>query len=65
MKRLNRYYPMCPLNIKLRSCYYVKQVINNSDIREDRKRDLMKDCDREINQCWRDCYSGKKGYEIG
>lgn len=64
MKRLNKNFPLCPLNMKLRSCYYVKQVINNSKISDEVKQRLMKDCDREINHCWRDSYAGKKGYEI-
>lgn len=64
MKRLNKNYPKCPLNRKIRSLYYMKQLINNSTLTESQKKEEMKSLDRLINECWRFSYLGKEGYEI-
>lgn len=64
MKRLNRDFPTSPLNMKVRSCYNVKQAVNNSKMDESLKNEMMRLCDCEINRCWRNSYKGIKGYEI-
>ena len=64
MKKLNKFYPMSPLNLKLREVYDIKQKINNSQMSDDAKTIIMKECDRQINQFWRWSYENKPGYEI-
>lgn len=64
MKYLNRNIPNCPLNIKLRKWYKLKQDTNNMIKDEKLKRSVMKYCDKQINLCWLRNYTRKKGYEI-
>lgn len=64
MKNLNRNYPDCSLNKKLREVYAIKQAINNSKMPADMKAKAMNECDKTINQYWRWCYEGKPGYTI-
>lgn len=63
MKYLNKNYPRCPLNKKLREIYKVKQMINNSKLEKEFKQALMKQCDNEIHMCWERSYQRIKGYE--
>ena len=65
MKYLNRNFPDCPLNKKLREVYRIKQLINNSKFDSELKIQMMKLCDIEINRCWRLSYQRIKGYEAG
>lgn len=53
-----------PLYSKLRGIYNLKKQINNSTMPESTKRAMMKDCDREANQAWRNHYAGVDGYEL-
>lgn len=64
MKKLNKQYPNCPLNKKLREIYRLKQKINNSKLLPLTKWKMMRDCECEINTCWRLHYMGMEGYEI-
>lgn len=64
MKNLNRNFPDCSLNKKLREVYAIKQAINNSKMPAKMKSKAMKECDKTINQYWRWCYEGKQGYTI-
>lgn len=64
MKKLNKQHPNCPLNKKLREIYRIKQIINNSKLKRLTKFKMMRNCEREINRCWRLHYMGMEGYEI-
>ena len=63
MKYLNKNFPNCPLNKKLREIYKMKQKINNSKLDNELKKQFMKLCDNEIHKCWRLSYQNVKGYE--
>lgn len=65
MKYLNKNYPTCPLNRKLRAIYHVKQQINNcKGLSDDMKKHMMRHCEQEINKCWRKHDAGVPGYEF-
>lgn len=64
MKYLNKYFPNCPLNKKLRKIYDMKQAINNSKLEKKFKEQMMKACDNEIHMCWELSYRGIEGYEV-
>lgn len=64
MKKLNKNFPNSPLNRKLRDLYYIKQLINNSNLTEKQKKEEMNAIDKIINECWRYSYLKKEGFEI-
>lgn len=64
MKNLNKNFPNCPLNKKIREIYRIKQTINNSKLDDESKIQIMQACDNEIHRCWRLFYLNIKGYEI-
>ena len=61
---LNKIAPNCPLNLKLREIHDVKQSVNNSQLPEEVKKEMMKRCDQYTNLYWRWHYEGRPGYEI-
>ena len=64
MKYSNNVSRNSPLYSKLRGIYELKKHINNSTMPEHAKQAMMKDCDREANQAWRNHYAGVAGYEL-
>ena len=63
MKYLNKNFKDCPLNQKIQGWYKNKQRINNSKIDDSFKRMLMRQCDLEIDRCWR-LYERVPGFEV-
>lgn len=62
MRKLNRYQRRSQLNQKLTSMYRFKKEINNSNMPDDLKHEVMNWCDKEINKFWRWSKEGRRGY---
>lgn len=62
MKRLNKYNRDTELNRKIRKIYALKQMANNTIKNNALKQEIMQDCDRQINLCWRRSYMNYPGY---
>lgn len=63
MKYLNKNFKDCPLNQKIQGWYKQKQRINNSKMELRLKKMLMRQCDLEIDRCWR-LYERVPGFEV-
>lgn len=63
MKYLNKNFPDCKLNVKLRKIYKLKQKVNNSKMDAELKRELLRYFDKSINMCWELSRQHVKGFK--